>query len=485
MFHPPRYSWLGTKHHAPAVSGVGRVVDHAKERWAGWTLSAQFSVVASFLLIALMLHVGAWTDGRIQRTVTLAAATASTKLLERAALPQLDELAATGQLSTDSVNELSHFVGDTVTKHHFFVLRLWRADGTLAFTSGSRSSPPAAEFTRAAAGELVAYFREDHDFDPHDGVAGDAPVFAVFAPLADRQDKRGRIIAEFYEDASVLERELIIARQHNWLMIAGLTLGLLALPFYLLHRGSRIIADQKNSLRERLDEQSRVLQQNESLRLKLARSHQSSHLVIHKLMGRVGADLHDGPAQLLSLVLLRLHELARPDRGEQDRLEALSSIRSAATEALKEIRDLSAGLSLPELDNLTTRESILRAVATHERRTTTVVAAQIEELPQASFALRICAFRCVQEALNNSYRHAGGVGQRVTARVDGQFLELSVRDSGPGFAVESVRDDGLGLLGLRHRVEAVGGRFAISSSQGEGTEVAVHLPIVPGISDEP
>jgi signal transduction histidine kinase len=89
---------------------------------------------------------------------------------------------------------------------------------------------------------------------------------------------------------------------------------------------------------------------------------------------------------------------------------------------------------------------------------------------------RICIYRFVQEALNNGYRHAGGLGQSVTQTADGACIRVEVADGGPGFDTAAVRPEGLGLAGLRERVESLGGRFAIESSK-TGTKVTMSLDI--------
>jgi signal transduction histidine kinase len=91
---------------------------------------------------------------------------------------------------------------------------------------------------------------------------------------------------------------------------------------------------------------------------------------------------------------------------------------------------------------------------------------------------RICLFRFVQEALNNASRHAGGAGLTVALTGDAAGLRLTVGDRGPGVQGAA----GLGLSGLRDRVESLGGRFAIAPRDGGGTEVAMVLESGAGVT---
>ena len=115
---------------------------------------------------------------------------------------------------------------------------------------------------------------------------------------------------------------------------------------------------------------------------------------------------------------------------------------------------------------------------THERRTGSHVALSIDNVPdQAPLALKITVYRLIQEALHNAYRHAGGVGQAVQASGAAGQLEIEVCDEGPGFdaTLTADEDNHLGLLGMRERVESLGGLFNIESAPGRGTTVRAWL----------
>jgi signal transduction histidine kinase len=166
-----------------------------------------------------------------------------------------------------------------------------------------------------------------------------------------------------------------------------------------------------------------------------------------------------------------------PDKSEVDML------RTALTEALNEIRNISFGLSLPALDRLSMAEALDLAVRTHTRRTDTHVEAQIASDLGACdvHAVKATAFRFVQEALSNATRHAGAQGQRVRAHRERGVMVIEVSDSGPGFDFDrQTEGDRLGLLGLRERIESMGGSFKVASAEGgRGTCLRASLPLEP------
>jgi signal transduction histidine kinase len=96
-------------------------------------------------------------------------------------------------------------------------------------------------------------------------------------------------------------------------------------------------------------------------------------------------------------------------------------------------------------------------------------------------AKRTVLYRVAQEALTNVSRHAQASRVEVTVRKDKKFVLMEVGDDGKSFKIErmlfSGRTKRLGLLGMRERVEMVGGRFEIESSPGKGTNVIARIPV--------
>jgi signal transduction histidine kinase len=102
--------------------------------------------------------------------------------------------------------------------------------------------------------------------------------------------------------------------------------------------------------------------------------------------------------------------------------------------------------------------------------------------------MEVCVYRIVQEALTNVLRHSGARNVVVTLSQMADGLEMTIDDDGQGIDREISRFDaastrGLGIIGMRERVQALGGTFALESRRGGGTRVAVHLPSVAAAAD--
>jgi signal transduction histidine kinase len=86
-----------------------------------------------------------------------------------------------------------------------------------------------------------------------------------------------------------------------------------------------------------------------------------------------------------------------------------------------------------------------------------------------------CLYRCVQEAVENTLRHANAKKVTVNLMAEGEEVVLSIRDDGKGFEPQEPGKEHLGIRGMRERVEMLGGTLTIESVKKLGTEIKVTL----------
>ena len=224
---------------------------------------------------------------------------------------------------------------------------------------------------------------------------------------------------------------------------------------------------------DQLVETRNLLDQNEKLRASLQKMSENAADINERILQKIGADLHDGAAQMLSFSLLKLDRLAPglTKAGDMRGLAELEKMRGVIDDTLREVRGISTGLSLPELDTVSVEETIRLVVRRHQEFTGMKIAVAASNLQgPASIAQKTAVYRFVQEALSNAFKHGQSKSTSVVAR-GGSGLEISVVDDGQGFTPEAVTDAGLGLTGMRARVQAIGGRLEIVSAPGQGTKV--------------
>jgi signal transduction histidine kinase len=142
---------------------------------------------------------------------------------------------------------------------------------------------------------------------------------------------------------------------------------------------------------------------------------------------------------------------------------------------------------LPEIQDLPLKAALLFMVDYHQQRTGTHVSCSIGNLPDdAPPFMKITLCRLVQEGLNNAFKHARGQGQKVSASWDGLAITVDITDEGPGMVSQTgaAANTGMGLMGLRDRIESLGGTMVITSVAGKGAHLAVVLPLQGETTDE-
>jgi two-component system sensor histidine kinase DegS len=100
---------------------------------------------------------------------------------------------------------------------------------------------------------------------------------------------------------------------------------------------------------------------------------------------------------------------------------------------------------------------------------------------------KVALYRVFQEALNNARKHARATSVSLLLEVVDDSVRGVVEDDGTGFDFRSVTDTslksgGLGLVGMRERLAALGGRLEVETSPGRGTALSVEIPVSQGVS---
>lgn len=193
---------------------------------------------------------------------------------------------------------------------------------------------------------------------------------------------------------------------------------------------------------------------------------------------RIARELHDGIAQTLAALRLRLR-VVRTARDEERgmALERISADLAAATE---EVKRIAHGLRPPALDILGLSpaiESYARSVA---ENTGIAIVTEVDATDGVlSSDAELALYRIVQEALSNIARHSGAETARVAVNVSRSAVTAVISDTGRGFSVRSEMErSGLGLFGMQERGAYVGGTVQVESEPGRGTRVRVTIPTV-------
>jgi signal transduction histidine kinase len=188
---------------------------------------------------------------------------------------------------------------------------------------------------------------------------------------------------------------------------------------------------------------------------------------------KIERDLHDGAQQRLVSVALRLQAVQAAPLEAGELQTSLGDLAAEVTSALDELRELARGIHPAILAEGGLRPA-LKGLA---RRSAVPVELDVRVDRRLPEPIEIAAYYLVAEALTNVAKHAHASVVHVeaaTAHGAGDLLRVSVRDDGRGGADLA---GGSGLVGLKDRMEALGGRLSVQSAPGAGTTVAAELPL--------
>ena len=186
---------------------------------------------------------------------------------------------------------------------------------------------------------------------------------------------------------------------------------------------------------------------------------------------RIERDLHDGAQQRLVTLALRLRGAASAVPPDEQQVQAeLAGVREGLEGVLGDLREISRGIHPAILSE----GGLGPALRTLARRSSIPVVLAVDAEKRLPDRIEVAAYYVVSEALTNAAKHAGASAVQVEVAMNGDELRLAIRDDGVGGA-DPAR--GTGLIGLKDRVEAVGGTIVVESVAGEGTSLAVKLPV--------
>jgi len=197
---------------------------------------------------------------------------------------------------------------------------------------------------------------------------------------------------------------------------------------------------------------------------------------------RIARDLHDDLNQRLALLSVEMDIFGADSKDRRDSArERFDSMSSQIKELSSEVHRLSYQLHPAKLDQL----GLVVAARTFCREVSLQagIAVHFEQhdVPRDVGAdVALCLYRVIQEAVQNSVRHNGGVAIQVSLSHAEKVIRLFIADEGKGFEVDhAIHNGGLGLVSMRERVRQVRGSIQFTSAPGKGTRIEVTVPLPP------
>jgi PAS domain S-box-containing protein len=211
----------------------------------------------------------------------------------------------------------------------------------------------------------------------------------------------------------------------------------------------------------------------------------SSQLLVaqEKERRRVAAELHDSIVASLSAVKFQIENVANQMKQGTAKPESIGLLIERIQESIVETRRIMADLRPSVLDDLGIAPAISWFCREFQKTYPSIniekeIGTEERDVPES---LKTAIFRISQEALNNIAKHSKANHVNLSLQKNDTGIELTIRDNGQGFNLNTIRPDGpgkgLGLVGMRERAELSDGVFTIESIAGEGTTIRVSWTI--------
>ncbi|MCA9872356.1 MAG: GAF domain-containing protein [Anaerolineales bacterium] len=317
--------------------------------------------------------------------------------------------------------------------------------------------------------ELVAY-----RFLPPTAVAAmsSIPLSAAHFSQLKKADEPILIIQKSQSEPSVLPHKLLLPPFQAYLgcpLTAGdQTLGWLSCyrqnyKFFNLGEMSLLVA---------LARQLGVLVENQRLHARI------QQVAAYEERKRLARDLHDSVTQLLySMTLFTRSSQEALEDGDMSRLEmSLGLLSDSSLQALREMRFMLFELQPPSVTELGLVEALNIRFDMVESRLGARVLFAADDYSAAAPEIEHELYYVAVEALNNSLKYAAADQIQLRLCRDDEAVYLTVTDNGRGFEPSQV-SYGLGLPGMRHRINRLGGKLQIESAPNAGTRIAATVPL--------
>jgi signal transduction histidine kinase len=200
---------------------------------------------------------------------------------------------------------------------------------------------------------------------------------------------------------------------------------------------------------------------------------------------RIARELHDETGQALTAIGMGLRGVGEKVP-ESEAADHLAHLEELTGHALDELQRLIAGLRPSHLDDLGLAAALRWYAGEVEERAPVNILVEVEgdEQPMSGL-IKVGLFRVAQEALTNVVKHASADEAVVRVHYREDQVQLEVADDGIGFDAPGADRPSWGLIGMQERVALMGGEFELTSQRGQGTLIAVTVPLDVQQAEEP
>ncbi|MBU2329036.1 MAG: histidine kinase, partial [Alphaproteobacteria bacterium] len=273
------------------------------------SLSAQFLIAASLIVFGLMAGVSFFAAAQVEKAAQNAAGFAGAARMQALVAPLIERAEDGGFLFDDVFqSKITRLIGQGPPGQRIINIKIWSADGRQIFPPGAVGEPVLfEELEQALAGRTIVSRTTVAKHEYTDEEASQS-LLEVYSPLVRSSAGEVLLAGEIYEESEVLEGQIAETRHTSMAGVFLISVPMLSLLYLVVRRGARLIEQQRRTLRESLRNAIELSVENNRLRLLADNARTEAGKLNERILDQIGADLHDGSVQLLTLVKLRLSD---------------------------------------------------------------------------------------------------------------------------------------------------------------------------------
>ncbi len=456
------------------------------------SLSKQFLIVSFPVILLGSLAIGWWIGNQVKESVVQRMGSVSALFVDSFISPHVQSLATNDELSSEEIAVLNKDIKETILSQKIVSLNIWNKQGRILYstepTAIGKKPVVAEDLAAALAGQIFSEISIRTAAEQAEHGQPMPRLIETYVPI--HENHSGRIIAaaEFYQLPDEIDKLAGAAQLNSWTWVASIMSSMYLCLSILVRRGSKTIDDQRADLNKKISELTNLNEQNIQLQDRVIKAADRATQVNENFLQRVSTDIHDGPSQDLGFALMQIKNLndSLAENNASNKslpsawLNGLNQTKAAIESAMKDLRALTADIELPDIALLSVDAIAERVVRDFNIKTGVVVDLEVpNQHVEASFRDKIAIYRVLQESLANVYRHAPNAACHVILKTRANFLVVEISDKGPGFDPQvAIKKKRLGLIGMRQRIEVLGGSFQLVTTLGAGTTILVTLPII-------
>ena len=301
------------------------------------SLAQRFGLASLAILIVGLAGIGFWVQREIEMGIIHGTASTTALYVESFVAPQLGELAQGRAISPEHRQILANLLHDTPLGKQIVAFKLWGSDGFVLYDTDQSEhrqdfSGRAQRLAQAWQGQTTSRISNLESDENVDERPLASQLLETYTPVHATNSDRIVAVAEFYQKVDELQNDIAVAQRLSWLVVAAAMLTIYLLLSGFVRRASDTIQGQQAELTVQVTQLRELLAQNQKLSEQVQRSAARTTAINERFLRRIGAELHDGPAQDLGLALLRL------DPGSGDDGTNLPATDDECTERLTPVR---------------------------------------------------------------------------------------------------------------------------------------------------